>query len=529
MSESAKRNVLLIVVDQWRGDTLEHLGHPVVKTPNMTRLAARGVTFANHYGQGAPCGPARASMLTGTYVMTHRVVRNGTPLDSVLTTLPREAATAGYDPALVGYTTTTPDPRFGVSFDDPRYETHGDVMDDWRQVRAFAPVKRPYWSYLRANGYDVPPVPTQAWNPEYGAADAAGRLDLPSPIDGAHSDTAWFTDGAIDWIDGNPDRSWFLHYGIYRPHPPFIVAKEFLDLYDPADMPAPARAATADEEAAQHPLLAMYMDSNKQDKYFENRTGVTSTMTVDEVKQARAQYYGLISEADHHIGRVLDRLEETGEIDETLIVLTCDHGEQLGNHYQFGKQGYFRDNFHIPLIVVDPSPSADATRGHVETAFTESVDLMPTILEWIGAPVPRQCTGESVLPICHGMMPADWRDAVHYEFDFREVLKPEVEQRFGLGMDDCSMAAIQTEEWKYVHFAALPPLLFNLREDPDEMVNRAEDPDCAAIMLEMAQKLISWRLTHADRTLTGFCANEGLNHRDPREDAATAGLAQAAE
>lgn len=524
-----RRNVLLIVVDQWRGDTLEHLGHPVVKTPNMTRLAARGVTFANHYGQGAPCGPARASLLTGTYTMTHRVVRNGTPLDANLTTLPREVAEAGYDPALVGYTTTTPDPRTGISFDDARYETHGDIMDDWRHVRTFAPDKRPYWAYLRANGYDVPHPGTQAWNPERTENASQGRLDLPSPIDAAHSDTSWFTEAALQWIDGNRDRPWFLHYGVYRPHPPFIVAKPWLDLYDPAEMPAPHRAATREEEAKLHPLMAVYIDGNDQDKYFENRGGSTSLMTIDEVKQARAQYYGLISEADAHIGRVLDRLEETGEIDNTLIVLTCDHGEQLGNHYQFGKQGFFRDCFHIPMIVVDPSGEADGSRGRVVTEFTESIDVMPTILEWMGLPVPRQCTGSSVLPFCYRETPDDWRDEVHYEFDFREVRDPSVEQRLGISMDDCSLAVVQTADWKYVHFAALPPLLFDLRQDPEEMVNRADDPACAGVLLEMTQRMLDWRLSHANRTLTGYCAHHGLNHRDPRDGEASWDFAEAAE
>lgn len=514
---NTRRNILLIVVDQWRGDTLEHIGHPVVKTPNLSRLAARGVTFANHYGQGAPCGPSRASLLTGTYVMTHRVVRNGTPLDSILTTLPREVARGGYDPALVGYTTTTPDPRFGVSTDDPRYESHGDIMADWRHIRTFAPNKRPYWSYLKANGFEVPVPPEQSWNPEPGTISPTGRLNIPSRIAAGNSDSSWFTEAALGWIDANPDRPWFLHYGLYRPHPPFIVAKEYLDLYDPDLMPAPVRAETVEAEAAQHPLLALYMDKTRQEGFFENRSGATCTMTVDEVKQARAQYYGLITEADHNIGLVLDRLEATGEIDNTLIVLTSDHGEQLGNHYQFGKQGYFIDNFHVPMIVVDPSSSADATRGHVETAFTESIDVMPTILEWMDQPIPRQCTGGSLLPFLAGQRPDGWRNEVFYEFDFREVRDPAIEQHLGNSMDECALAAIQTEQWKYVHFANLPPLLFDLKNDPAELHNLANDSSRVAIMLDLAQRLISWRISHADRTLTGYCAHHGLNHRDPRD------------
>ncbi len=105
------RNVLLIIVDQWRGDTLAHLGHPCLRTPHLDALCRDAVTFRRHYSQCAPCGPARASLLTGQYMMNHRVVQNGVPLDARHGNLAYEARKAGYDPALVGYTTTTPDPR----------------------------------------------------------------------------------------------------------------------------------------------------------------------------------------------------------------------------------------------------------------------------------------------------------------------------------------------------------------------------------------------------------------------------------
>lgn len=121
------RNVLLIVVDQWRGDTLANLGHPCIRTPNLDALCRDGVTFRNHYAQCAPCGPARASLLTGLYQMNHRVVQNGIPLDARHVTLPQEVRRAGYDPALVGYTTTTPDPRT-THPGDPRFRHLGDTM-----------------------------------------------------------------------------------------------------------------------------------------------------------------------------------------------------------------------------------------------------------------------------------------------------------------------------------------------------------------------------------------------------------------
>ena len=105
----SRRNILLIVVDQWRGDVLPWLGTPVLRTPNLDRLCREGVTFRNHFSQAAPCGPARASLLTSLYQMTHRAVQNTIPLDARFTNLGYELAAEGYDPAFIGYTTTTPD------------------------------------------------------------------------------------------------------------------------------------------------------------------------------------------------------------------------------------------------------------------------------------------------------------------------------------------------------------------------------------------------------------------------------------
>jgi arylsulfatase A-like enzyme len=201
-------------------------------------------------------------------------------------------------------------------------------------------------------------------------------------------------------------------------------------------------------------------------------------------------------------------------MDDTLIVFTCDHGEHLGDHHLLGKVGYFDQSFRIPMIVRDPRRTADGTRGSVVDAFTETIDCMPTILDWLGLPVPRQCDGRSLLPFCHGAPPADWRQEVHYEFDFRDIFYSQPESVLGVGMDTASLAVIQDREFKYVHFAALPPLLFDLEEDPGQFVNRADDPAYAGIVRDYAQKMLSWRLTHADRTLTHFRATPaGLERR----------------
>jgi arylsulfatase A-like enzyme len=508
------RNVLLIVVDQWRGDTLANLGHPCIRTPNLDALCRDGVTFRNHYAQCAPCGPARASLLTGLYQMNHRVVQNGIPLDARHVTLPQEVRRAGYDPALVGYTTTTPDPRT-THPGDPRFSHLGDTMAGWTPVAPLDPARRPYFDWLRQHGMTVPDTPSDIWLPAEGHAAGGGATTAPSRIPRELSDTTWTTEHGLAYLRGMEGRNWFLHLGYFRPHPPFIAPEPYNATYDPDEAPPPVRAASPEAEGAQHPLLAHYMGHVKQSKFFQDGEGLASAMDEAEVRRTRAAYYGLISEIDDHLGRVVDYLKQTGQYDDTLIVFTSDHGEQLGDHHLLGKLGYFDEAFRVPLVIHDPSVSANGGRGKIVDRFTESIDIMPTILEWLGRPAPRACEGYSLLPFCRGDDPPGWRREVHYEFDFRpyydEAAAP---PPCGLSIDQCGLSVIRDERYKYVHFSALPPLFFDLAEDPGQLQNRADDPACAPQMLDYAQKLLSWRIRHAERTLTAYSATpDGLIDR----------------
>jgi len=507
-------NVLLIVVDHWRGDTMTNLGHPCIRTPAVDALCRDGVTFRNHYSQGAPCGPARASLLTGLYMMNHRVVQNGVPMDARHRTLADEARVAGYEPAMVGYTTTVPDPRT-TSVNDPRFLFHGTMIDGWTPVARMEPARRPYYDWMRQRGHAMPDDPEDIWLPAEGYAPTGGATVAPSRVPRGLTDTDWSTEHSLAYLRGMQDKNWLLHLGYWRPHPPFIAPDPFHTYYDPDEVPPPVRAASRDEEAAQHPLLDHYIHNVQQRKFFQDGEGLGSEMSEQEVRVMRAAYYGLISEVDEAIGRVVAWLKESGQYERTLIVFTCDHGEQLGNHYLLGKIGYFDESFHIPLVIVDPSKDADATRGTIVDRFTEAVDIMPTILDWLGQETPRACDGRSLLPFLRGETPADWRTEVHYEFDFRPVYAGARNPApFGLSIDQCNLAVIRDEKYKYVHFTALPPLFFDLEDDPDQFRNRADDPALAPVMLEYAQKMLSWRLHHADRTLTGYTATpEGLLSR----------------
>lgn len=516
IADPKRRNVLLIVVDQWRGDTLKAAGHKSIRTPNIDALVAESVTFRRHYTVTSPCGPARASLLTGMYAMNHRAVQNTIPLDARHTNLAMEVRKGGWDPAIVGYTTTTPDPREWPAM-DPAFTVLGDLMHGWRPVGAFEPRMEGYFAWVASQGYKLPENRGDIWLPEGVTEEELGATRKPSRIPAHLSDTRWFTERALTYLLGAAKRPWFLHLGYYRPHPPFAAPAPYHDMYSIEDAPAPVRASTPQEEARQHPLLRFFLDSIDKRRFFENGKGLASSMSVAEVRQMRATYYGLISECDAEIGRVLQFLRDSGQWDDTLIILTSDHGEQLGDHYILGKVGYFDESFHIPLIVRDPDASADATRGTVVDSFTESIDIMPTILNWLGLQTPRTVDGRSLLPFLReGAAPPDWRRHVYYEYDYRNVFMSasRPEEVLGVDLDEASLAVVEDEAGKYVHFTKLPSLYFDLAQDPGQFTSLAADPSRASEVLRYAQAMLSWRLRFAERTLTGYQASpDGLVKR----------------
>lgn len=503
-----KKNVLLIVVDQWRADFVPHLMRyqgksPFLNTPNLDRLCREGVTFENHVTTCVPCGPARASLLTGLYLMNHRAVQNTVPLDHRHKNLGKALREIGYDPALVGYTTTTPDPRF-TSTNDPSFTVLGDIMDGFRSVGAFEPNMDGYFGWVEQNGFELPEQRQNIWLPE-GEDSIPGATSKPSRIPKEYSDSSYFTERALTYLKGRAGKPFFLHLGYYRPHPPFIASAPYHNMYKPENMPKPVRAASPEREANQHPLMKHYIEHIMQHSFFVDAEGYGATLDEAEILQMRATYCGLMSEIDDCLGQVFAYLDHTKQWDDTLVIFTSDHGEQLGDHHLLGKIGYNNESFKIPLVIKDAQSNPRA--GQVETAFTESIDVMPTILDWLGGQIPHSCDGSSLVPFLTEGKPSGWRDALHYEYDFRDIFYDQPQSSLHLPQNDCSLCVIEDGLYKYVHFADLPPLFFDLKNDPNEFKNLANDPAYTSVMLDYAQRALSWRLSHADKTLTHYRAS----------------------
>jgi arylsulfatase A-like enzyme len=287
-----------------------------------------------------------------------------------------------------------------------------------------------------------------------------------------------------------------------------IAPEPYNAMYDPAEVPFPQRKATPEQEGEQHPFLKVKIAALAASKGVDEHNPNNAVhMPELELRQIRATYYGMITQVDDQIGRLIAHLKQTGEYNETLIIVTCDHGEMGGDHYCWGKEIYFDQSFHIPLIIRDPRRAADRNRGRQVEQFTESVDILPTILDWLGRPIPDQCDGRSLMPFIEGATPPDWRTDVHYELDFRTSPNSgsiDPEAALGIAPDECYLTVLRDDHYKYVHFVSLPPLLFDLKNDPYEMTNLANDPKYREVLLTYAQRMLSWRMRHVDRTLANL-------------------------
>ena len=510
------RHVLFITVDQWRADCLSVAGHPVVRTPSLDALAAEGVRFDRHYAQCTPCGPSRASIHTGMYQHNHRVVNNGTPLDDRFTNLAKEVRARGFDPWLFGYTDTAADPRQRSPL-DPRLFTYEGVMDGWSSVSPITENDPPWVAHLASLGYSIPAnfFDLYAQQDPYPKGAGRGSSFAPTVIPAEHSETTFLTDSVINHIKSRVASAppgapgFFIHASYLRPHPPWVAPEGYHDRYRPDDVPAFVRHESIDAEMAQHPFLAgaLRLDA------------VRAPVDDHELRQLAATYYGLMSQVDDELGRLFSWLRTTGLWDHTLVIVTSDHGEQMGDHHLLQKLGFFEQSYHVPLIVRDPTARAAPSRGNVVTdSFTENVDLLPTILDWLGADnAPLQCDGRSLVPFLRGAAPPSWRTDAYWEFDFRNPLVPNQLAMLGLRMEHSRLAVLRTDTHKYVHFPAMPPVLYDLTADPGELHNVADHPDQRDIRLELAERLLSRRMVTDDRTLTGtLLGSWGIHVADDR-------------
>jgi len=462
-------NVLFVTLDQFRGDCLGAAGHDLVLTPHLDRIAREGVRLSKHYSQAAPCSPGRAALYTGMYQMNNRVVANGTPHDARFDNVAWVARRAGYDPTLFGYTDQGLDPRNATGAKDPRLDNYDGILPGFSVGLYLPEDQAPYIYWLRERGFDVP----MGWY-----AVLATEPERPAEV----SLSAFLTDRFLEWLP-TQESGWFAHLSYLRPHSPYAAAGRFSKLYDPADVEMPISAV---DQEFRHPLHEISLQVEAS----------AAPTDPDRLREMRAQYYGMISEVDSQLGRVFAGIEERNEWNETLIVITSDHGEQLGDHGLMEKLAYFPQSYHIVGLWRDPrSPHA----GTVIDKFTENVDILPSLCEALGQVIPRQVDGRPLGALIRGEA-TEWRSAAHYEWDWRYFFLRQQREAWPLDrtLSRQNLAVSVGADISYVQFGDGSWKAFDLAADPTW---RTEVTDPSRT-LAAAQELLVWRQEHLGRATT---------------------------
>lgn len=482
-------NILLILADQFRADCLGAAGNPVIKTPNLDGLAAGGTLFSQCFCQAAPCGPSRMSLYTGRYMCSTRSIDNMTPLVDADENLAMYLKRAGYGTGILGYNDYAVDPRILPDGDSRKTSLNYDnFLPGFDYVYDHEYYSPEYFAYLRERGYpeewcgpricsehDVPP----------GGPEEHLPLRFPARYAEEDSEAQFLAGKAVAQISAQRNCPWFLSVNFIKPHPPLICPAPFNDMYDPADMPAPN--ATEKELTSSHP-------------YFDTVDRQAATLSGQHLRELQACYYGMISEVDTCVGKILDAVKASGQWDNTVIVFTSDHGEYLGDHHFTGKGHFYDGTMRIPLIVRDPSSAAMGVR---DDGLVELIDLAPTILDLVGVPCPAFVQGCSILDRCQAPGEHTGKDGIHFEFSFRNRFKADA----ATNPDECLLWVLRDERFKYVQFGLdWPPLLFDLITDPDEQTDVAQRPEAAPVLAEYARRMLRWRMKNEDQRMERWAA-----------------------
>lgn len=442
-------NLVLICVDQWRGDCLSIDDHPVVHTPFLDRIALDGVRFSRAYSATPSCIAARAALFTGLGQRTHGRVgyRDGVAWDYPRT-LAGELTAAGYQTQAVGKMHVYPE-RSQVGFQSVTLHD-GYLHFARRRHRPYEQVDD-YLPWLRER------VGREADYAEHGL-DCNGVPARPWPLDEHLHPTTWVATHSIDFLRRrDPRKPFFLFMSFHRPHPPYDPPGWAFDMYRDREMgPRPVGDWASVFEA--------YHDPRRPD---------ASAGRIDPsvLRRALAGYYGHMTHIDHQVGRFMEALGEYGLAGDTRVCFVSDHGELLGDHHLLRKSLPYEGSARVPCILWGVP---GAGRGTVCSEVVELRDVMPTLLECAGAPVPAALEGRSLLPFARGEKPP-WRPYLHGEH-----------AAFGQ-----SIQWIVDGRWKYVWLSEEGrEQLFDLHGDPAELHDRSASPDAVEHLARLRASLV---------------------------------------
>lgn len=376
-------NVLWICTDQQRFDTLGCYGNPYVETPNLDRLASRGMLFENAYCQNPTCSPSRASFLTGRYPRTTKCRQNGQKIDKTERLISKIFSENNYVCGLAGKLHINPCQPSVCKGMEERIDDGYDVFH-WSHGGHDGWATHEYFQWLRERGV------------KFEAKPVTGTDLVQYGMDEEYHQTKWCTDKAINFIKANVEygNSWFFSLNYYDPHHPFDPPKDYLDKYldklDSLPLPNYKKGELENKPLFQqldHKGAYNHHDSNNAAIVFDN-------MTEWEHRLMKASYYAMIELIDKQVGRLMETLEKCGQAEQTIVIFHSDHGEMLGDHGIYLKGPYFYEGaVHVPLIISCPGTIAENVRMK---ELVELLDLAPTLIEAGNLPKQPQMQGKSL-------------------------------------------------------------------------------------------------------------------------------------
>ncbi len=512
---------ILFITDQQRFDHLGCNGHPVLRTPHIDAMAAQGVNYKRFYVASPVCMPNRASLMTCRMPSSHGVRTLGIPMSHDQVTFVELLRAAGYDTALIGkshlqnlshFPVQVPPPEhregFHVPPDDASVAIRSDLDNETYQYE-----RQPYWNQ------DDPVVPT----PFYGfdhydsvlrhGTNAGGDYELwlrknapevlemrgpqhqfphdyicpqaiRTKIPEEHYTTRYIADRASEWIaarKGNP-KPYFLMVSFPDPHHPFNPPGKYWDMYEPEDMPVPLAYQANDWDPPAYVLAAE--KARAKDANIGKKAGYSLAVSKREALEARALTCGMIAMVDDAVGQVRDAVNDAGVSDETVQIFTSDHGDHLGDHRLLFKGSEQYDNLtHVPFIWSDPKGSA----GQDSDEIAQTHDIGTTILEhaMIEGAVGMQGV---VMSVAGGQ----GREAAHIQYETQRT-----QEAFGVRP---RVHTIVKGRWRLsMYLGKCPNELFDLEDDPGEMVNLWDSPTHAAIKHQLVEALAEMEIAAVDR------------------------------
>ena len=468
----SRPNILLITSDQQRADTVGAHGGATCRTPNLDRLGEQGVVFDNAFVQNTVCIPSRACIQTGRYTHQHGVRYMESEIDTTpglpaweLTIMER-LQRAGYVTGATGKIHMMPERGFDFM------EIVGGKGARWTQQTGQdigpAPLGAMYRDWLEAKrpgAYEE--IYVQRRRPEYRRhkASVVNALPLEEYVE------TYILEKSVEFMEREQDRPWFLWCGFCGPHGPHDPPPSHADLY-PFDEIELARTLEADL-SDKPPIMAQ-----------RGRLAWQSPEDELILRRFMSYYYCLVTLIDEYVGRLVEALERSGQLDNTLIVYTSDHGEMLGDFRMMSKGNFYEPVLHVPLIA---RPPRDGVRGRRFDGLIEVMDFAPTALEYAGVELPEQMQATSYRPLLDGG--DGGHDAILSEFTYNDR--------------SINGKCLRTDRFKYILWdVERGGELYDLQEDPLELRNLYYDPASRDIRDELAERLLG-RLMDSEKPYCG--------------------------